>query len=252
MKNCRVLCKHILTGSKPHDVEYVTQPMLPTEISTMADCLSLETEPEHARVPSTHTLLTCPEEGRPVGLNSDHQAALLMKSISHFCHLFAPTPPPPEAGGRFVWLTLYYPHPAHLVRTVTSSSSQSSILPGAPLFFLHLYRLPPGCPSTCPVSLCSSDWTRLPPSRVVIDGGVIVFLSVTLKAPSWSGLLYHLRNAERLCARFPFITCANLKLGLCIDFPCLSNQKYDWFSHRSLKKFKTILTSRLEPFCHFE
>lgn len=147
--------------------------------------------------------------------------------------------PPSEAAVSSVWLTLYYSHPTRLVRAVTSSSQSPPLL-----FLLYLYRLPPGSPSTCPVSLCSSDWTPQPPPRAVIDGGVIVSLSVTLKAPSWSGLLHHLKSTEYLCPSVPFLffsyffsVCANLIAGLHI--PCLSNQRVcDWFSRRSLRNSK--------------
>lgn len=153
-----------------------------------------------------------------------------MKSISHFCHLFAPrSTPPSEAAGRSVWLTLYYPHPAHLVRAATSSSSQSSILPVTPLFFLHLSRLPPGCPSTCPVSPCSSDWTRLPPPRAVIDGGVIVFLSVILKARSWSGLFHHLRSlSAHVHVHFSFFHVRKFETRVRHSLPLFKQSKDLW------------------------
>lgn len=138
----------------------------------------------------------------------------------------------------------------HLVRAVTSSLSLFRPL-RHPLFLfppsssalrlsIHLSAL----------HLCNSPVRlSLSPLRAIIDGGVIVSISLALKPSSRSALLYHLRNAgngldsktlffcvyvcECVYCMFLYVCkfARLLKLGLPIDFVCLSNHSVsDWFS----------------------
>lgn len=176
-----------------------------------------------------------------------------MKSISHFYHLSTlntPCLPHSEATGRPVWLSLYYRHPVTELEQWPTAVSLCFFLAVIPSTFstsalrlsIHL-----------PAPHRSSDWT-LPPLRAIIDGGVIVSISLALTLPP--GLYYCtvwemqgmsvsvcvyvcMCSFLHMCKFARMLKLVTVRLCLCkIGF--------------KKKKLKTILTFRLELFCHFE
>lgn len=131
-----------------------------------------------------HTFPALKKEGQKHStiLNPDHQAAVLMKSISHICHpsvtVLPPLPSLRPPVTQCDWLFII------LIPSLSESSDQQSVSPlsspSSPLLFSHsalrlsIHLSAPRLSNSL-IGLCLSSL------RAIIDGGVIVSSSLPLK-----------------------------------------------------------------------